>query len=212
MSSLGHRCVQWALSKVGVTEQPLGSNSGPEVREWLRPCVRGDTDRPLNLTASNWCAGFASAAVRATIRLAEGEPWPHGYRAGVVELVADAASGKYASRWVKIDQVRSGLYVPQPGDLAIWDRSIPADPSSSWYRHVNRVVEAKPNGTFDTVGGNENQRVGLGNHPLAHPKLLGFVAYSQADVDDLSEDEKKEILAQAALGLDGIIRESVWRR
>ena len=211
---LGERCVEIALKEVGVAEDPPGSNSGPRVCDYLAGCERGDNGTKLHLRASNWCMAFQSwCCYRA---LYSTETPPHGWRAGVVEAVADARDPQrhWTGRWKPVADARSGIWVPNVGDLAIWDRSDPSKPETSWYRHVNRVVQFDSDGLFTTVGGNEMDRVRIGQQTIQSAKLLGFIAYPQLDgppaTDMLSDAERREMQNQVAISLDGILRESLW--
>ena len=138
---------------------------------------------------------------------------PHGYRAGVTEAVADVRDheGIWTGRWKPIELVRAGTFTPCPGDLAIYDRSDPANPLSSWWRHVNRVCEWRGD-TFQTVGGNEADEVRLAVQRLDNPKLLGFIAYPHDTPEPrpmLTPEERSEMLSEVALSLDGILRDSI---
>lgn len=203
--SLGQRCVNWSRARLGVREQPLGSNTGPEVRSYLAPCIRRDTGMHLNLKASNWCSAFACAALAACAE--RDEERPHGYRAAVVELVADAADTK---TWRPVALARSGSWRPEVGDLAIYDRSDPAKPDTSWWRHVNRVSEWRDDGTYKAIGGNEaGDCVREAEHRLDNPRLLGFIEYPDAAhpsvVVSMSDDEREGLLAAVDVGLLGIV-------
>lgn len=200
--SLGQRCVEWSLSKVGVSESPPGSNSGPEISLWLSECVRGDNNQKLGITKGNWCAAFASAALEAC--LSPGDERPHMRRCSVAELMADAMA---CHAWVPIDLVRLGEYTPEPGDLACYDRSDPTKPETSWYKHVNRVV-AWHGETYDAVGGNENNAVRTSEQRADNPKLLGFITYHPdvAVTDAVSAAEAEHIMAEVAISLDDIAR------
>lgn len=181
--SLGLRCVLLAQHEMdrGVRAAPYGQpNTSEDVERYLAPCVRdldndGQLDR-LNLRAGNWCAAFVSWQLRECAQ--RGEQWPHEYRAGVVEIVADARA---QGRWYPVADVRSGHWTPRPGDLLIWDRSEPGRRETSWWRHVNRLVKWDEQG-FVSIGGNEGRKVQIANHPpkrLSEKKLLGFVSYEQ---------------------------------
>jgi len=216
--TLGERCVEVAMAelKAKVKEEPLGSNTGKRIREYLYPCVRGDRNTRLGLTASNWCMAFASWCLFKAKR--DDEVPPHGYRAGVVEAVADTRDPKarWSGQWVPIEQVRTGKWVPREGDLAVYDRSQRGRPSTSWWRHVNRVVKYElDTGMFLAVGGNEQQKVTLAQHTIASDRMLGFIAYPASNVqaitrEELTPEEKVQISHLVYLTIDGIIRESVW--
>lgn len=196
--ALGERCLLLARHEMakGVKANPYGQpNTGPRVREYLEPCVRdldddGDVER-LGLTQGNWCAAFASWCLEQC--LLPGEEPPHLYRAGVVEIVADATE---RGLWHPVEEVRQGLWTPWKGDLAIWDRSDPSRPETAWWRHVNRLVRWV-DGDFEnfvTIGGNERRRIiETSENPkdLASSKLLGFVSYWQRPtVIEMTDEER----------------------
>lgn len=178
--TLGERCVIWSLQERarGVKEEPKGSNNGPVVGRYLEACIRDG--QPgfgawLKKKGGNWCAASASAAAKACTL--PGDNVPHKSRAGVVELVSDATK---AGAYHTVKAVQGGTYEVKLGDLAIFDRSIPGRPETSWWRHVARV-ETVPNeyGAFRTIGGNEHDTWTLTPRQMNHSKLLGFIAYPQ---------------------------------
>lgn len=202
--------------KAGVKEMPPGSNSGPRVIDYLSPCVRGDRNLRLGLTASNWCMGFASWCLFETLRPTDKAP-PHGYRAGVIEAVADVkdVNAKWTGLWKPVAAVRSGLWFPQVGDLAIYDRSLPGRSDTSWWRHVNRVVKFdEPSGEFVTIGGNERQKVNIDTQSIENVKLLGFIAYPQEArmpaKPMLTSAERVQIANMVFLSIDGMLRDSLY--
>ena len=210
--TLGERCVAWCLQHVGHTEAPPGSNDSPLIRSWLAPCARGYEDKRvvLGISKMNWCAAFQCAAMQAC--LAPGDEKPHDYRAGVVELVEDTYPGQdglmpFAGRYMPIELTRSGEFRPSIGDLVIWDRSDPAKPETSWYRHVSRVVKfSASEGTFQTVGGNEGQKVAIGEHHISSAKLLGWIHYlipnrQQVEPPLFSDEERERILNNVGMFL-----------
>jgi hypothetical protein len=167
----------------------------------------------------NWCAAFQSAAMQAC--LLPGEEPPHDYRAGVVELVEDTSPGKdgkapFSGRYVPVEKTRSGEFTPCVGDLAIWDRSDSSKPDTIWWRHVNRVVLFNSTeNTFQTVGGNEAQRVAVGEHPLSSSKLLGWIHYPApeslgASVATFTESERERILNNVGMFLRETA-DTIWR-
>jgi hypothetical protein len=168
--SHGERAVAWALAQVGIAEQPLGSNKGPEVSAWLKPSQRDgygpEFGAYLAAAGANWCAAFACAAHAAT-RLREDPPAVTAYRCSGIELENDA---KACGAWREIDLIRSGDWVPHPGDLAIYKSG-----SQAWRRHVVLVAEAGPE-SYRGIGGNEGNKVtDAGGRRFDHPQLLGFV-------------------------------------
>jgi hypothetical protein len=217
MKSLGLRCVEVAENLFWVRENPLGSNSGPEIARFFAPCTRGDTETKLGLKSGNWCAAFACYCMKKA--LAEGEPEPHGYRAGVVEIVADVSRKDeyYKSKWHPVSQVRNGTFSPAVGDLAIYDRSVTGRPETSWWRHVNRVTSYRGS-TYTAIGGNENNGVRLASYDIEEQKLLGFIAYPRPPVEVqrahipspeehiFTPEERQEIWNNVALCLDELSR------
>jgi hypothetical protein len=153
--------------------------------------------------------------------LLPGELKPHDYRAGVVEIVEDTYPGSdgkmpFAGRFKPTKLVKDGKFVPCVGDLVIWDRSNPSKPETSWWRHINRVIDFnESNGTFSTVGGNEGQKVRVGESHIDKEKLLGFVHYPQLEVttedasEHLSEVERQEIINQVGMFLNEMAN-TIW--
>lgn len=169
MASRGERALLWSLNEMhnGVREEPPGSNTGPRVRFYLAPCERAG--KRLGLTVGAWCAASACAAELAT-RL-PAEPAVHPYRAGGVEIEQDA---KVRGDW----RVAGPGLDPRRGDLAIYRRMTPQDPTGAYSRHVVRV-EIAPNamGAWRSLGGNEQDEWRLTERSLDDPALLGFVLY-----------------------------------
>ncbi len=226
--TLAERCVRLCHSEMAsdVRANPYGMpNTGPRVREYLAGCMRdvdrdGDLD-PLGLTAGNWCMALQSWVLFNSLQ-PDDDP-PHHWRAGVVEAVSDA---KKRGLWLDVEAVRAGEFVPKRGDLAIWDRSNPDKPSTSWWRHVNRITEwdeADPivlaDDYFRTIGGNEGRRIRLtGERPklLESGKLLGFIRYDLADPEVespprelLSPVESRRLQSQIAMGIDEMRRDAL---
>jgi len=167
----GQRAVAWALERVGVTEQPLGSNKGPEVSTWLRPCRRAgygpEFGEHLAAVGANWCAAFACAAYEAA-RLPTDPPAIHEYRCSGFELENDA---KAVGAWRPASTVRDGSWEPAPGDHVIWKSG-----TEAWRRHVATYVEREDDKTFKAVGGNEGNKVNYaGGRRFDDPALLGFI-------------------------------------
>jgi hypothetical protein len=181
--SLGERCVQWCLQHLGHTEDPPGSNDSDLIRSWLAPCERGygSESVKLYLKRANWCAAFQCAAMRACV--VEGDKFPHGYRAGVVEMVEDTTPGSrgegvYTGHWRPVSLARDGGWQPKAGDLAVWDRSVAGKEHTSWWRHVERVVDYRADTrVFTAIGGNEAHTVRIDQSPITAARLLGFIEY-----------------------------------
>ena len=214
--ALGERCILLAESELaaGVKANPYGQpNTGPRVREYLEPCVR-DIDHDgrldnLGLTVGNWCCAFQSWLLEQC--LLDGDESPHLYRAGVVEAVSDA---QRLGRWHPVAQVRSGQWRPQRGDLAVWDRSKPGVAKTTWWRHVNRLVDWADPHTFVTIGGNEGRTIRLTTQApkqLSSQRLLGFIDYRQRAqhvATDLTAEEKRRVWDLVALTISGMIAEN----
>jgi len=226
--TLAERCVRLchAEKDADVRANPYGMpNTGPRVSEYLAGCMRdvdrdGDLD-PLGLTVGNWCMAFQSWVLFNSLQ-PDDDP-PHHWRAGVVEAVSDS---KQRGLWLDVDDVRGGKATPKRGDLAIWDRSNPAKPATSWWRHVNRVIEwdeADPllltDDRFRTIGGNEGRRIKVtGDRPklLESGKLLGFIRYDLADPEVespspemLRDDERASLERLIAMGVDAMRRDAL---
>ena len=175
VDSPGARALRLAEAELaaGVHEDPIGSNTGRRVREYLRACVRdrrlpdGSVEQfRLGLTRAEWCAAFASwCAFRAN---AEGD-LPHAYRASVAELWRDAVASGAA---------RPPSHRPRAGDLGIYARS-GGDPTKGGRGHVARVcAEPDGDGAYETIDGNHNHRVERVRRVLGD--CVGWVAYGDA--------------------------------
>lgn len=189
--TLGQRCLVWIEMQRAAPWQHIPPaphpNTNERVRSWFRPAMRNG--RPLGLTEGNWCAVFQSAALFACA-LGPHE-LIHGYRAAVVELIADTldepgkraqlqyAPLRSAGRYHTVADVKAGKWSPQRGDLVIFDRRTPGKPETNWQRHVSRFEWwTSPEWTsFYTVGGNENRRIMRQLRTIDDPKLLGFLSY-----------------------------------
>jgi hypothetical protein len=186
----GQRCIFWSIVQELVCEDPPGSNRGPEISEWLRPCQRDgygpEFGEHLARHGANWCAAFACAADRAC-RI-DGEPPPvHGYRASGIELENDARA---CGVWRDASLVLSGEWEPAEGDLVIW-QSGDGSAAQRWRRHVARFIRREPlhvgvprwtkpgwapAHTFVAIGGNERNSVQVsGGRHFNNPALLGFI-------------------------------------
>jgi hypothetical protein len=125
----GLGAVEAARSQVGVTEQPPGSNEGPQIATY-REAVQGATVGP-------WCAYFVSWAARqAGVPLGE-----HGEGFGSV-----SALWEWAERSGRAIPASAGP--PQPGDLIVWGGE-----------HVGIVEAVDSDGTIHTIEGNSSDQV-----------------------------------------------------
>ena len=176
--SLGERCVEFSKNEMakGVKEDKLNSFTSPRIREYFQICTRlvNGKETPIGktFTAGNWCAASASFAMHES--LLPGEVPSHGYRLGVVEVVADMQ--KLGTYYTKA-QARSGEYKLKVGDVIIFDRSTPGKPATQWYRHIGRVYTVGEGGKFTCISGNNGGQWKISNHDLNQAKLLGFGSY-----------------------------------
>jgi GH25 family lysozyme M1 (1,4-beta-N-acetylmuramidase) len=196
--SHGERIVAWALARVGTAEQPLGSNRGPEVSAWLKPCQRDgygpEFGRWLASSGANWCLGFACAAAYAT-RLSDDPPHVHGYRASGIEAERDA---KACGAWRDINEVRVGTWRPEPGDIALY-QSGDGTAANRWRRHGVLVI-ADEGESYRGVGGNEGHKVtDQAGRRYDHALLLGFIARPQPD-EPMDVEPLRRAAALDALG------------
>lgn len=173
--SLGERCVLFAENelKSGVKEDAPKSYTSKRIREYFSICTRlkNGKEVPINLTKGNWCAASASFCLYSC--LLNGETKPHGFRVGVVEIVEDLkASGLYRP----IKEVLNKTYSPKIGDVIIFDRSNPNDPSTAWFRHIGRVYDLNLN-SFDCISGNSGGKWAITKHKYTQSNLLGFGQY-----------------------------------
>jgi len=179
-----------AALAAGVKEEPFGSNTGPEVREYLSHCVRHGS--LLGLTAAEWCASFASWCIWsawASGRTQDFEPdalaWPKpihpwdippvGYRAAVSELVVDA---KETKTWFDVTAIKSGMATIAPGMLAIFGRA-GHDPRNGGEGHVAIVESVSTGGlSYVVISGNSNNAVSRETRTLydENEPLVGVIS------------------------------------
>lgn len=173
--SLGERCVAFAENEManGVKEDKPHSYTSPRLKEYFSICTRNinGKETKINLTAGNWCAASASFCLHES--LLPGEISPHGYRLGVVEIVADL---QHNNLYHGINDVRSGKFNPVKGDLIIFDRSTPGNPATQWFRHIGRVYSINQN-HLQCISGNSAGGWRITSHELSQPNLLGFGEY-----------------------------------
>jgi hypothetical protein len=168
VGSLGERCLAWCLEEWETHRQPSAERIA-----WYHAVAKRN-GKLLGIKVGNHCA---SAQSRAMIEcLLPGEAAPHEPRAGAIELQQDAIAN---GRWHSRAEVQAGKWLPRPGDLAIYNRANPADPKSTWWRHVDRVIRVVDEGAgYENIGANEV--AGAWNREVTSfdsHKLLGFIAY-----------------------------------
>jgi CHAP domain len=129
-SNAGLRALAIAKSQLGVTEQPPGSNDGPQISMY-RSAVAG------SYAGAPWCAYFVSWCARQA-----GEPLGEAGQ-GFGSVDALYAWAQRAGR-----AVPNGPGVtPAPGDLIVWGE------------HVGIVESVDPDGTIHTIEGNSGDAV-----------------------------------------------------
>ena len=180
--SLGERCVAFAENEManGVAEDKPNSFTSPRLRQYFKICTRlvNGKEVPIGLTftAGNWCSAGVSFCLQEC--LLPGENPLHGYRLGVVEVIADMQrAGTYRS----VDKVRTGVYKIKVGDPVFFDRSSPNNPASTWWRHIGRVQSVGSNGNFVCISGNNGGKWRLSNHNIKQGTLLGFGEYPSSN-------------------------------
>jgi len=186
--TLGERCLHWCLEEAQLHEHPDAARIA-----WYH-AVAMRKGKALGITVGNFCA---SAQSRALVECAfEGDARPHEPRAGAIELQQDATR---LGNWHSAAEVRARKWSPRPGDLAIYDRSTPAE---TWLRHVDRVIRVSDDGLqYENIGANE----GGGNwhrewSPFSNPKLLGFVAYPGVPLTDSERASASIAFPDTAVG------------
>lgn len=166
--TLGERCLAWCLREAELHRQP----SAERIAWYHAVAVRNG--KPLGIRAGNHCASAQSRGLVECIL--PGEVKPHEPRAAAIELASDAmACGRFRS----IKEARAGVWLPRPGDLAIYDRSRPGLPHTAWQRHVDRVIRiSRDRSRFENVGANEvNGAWRIEWTTFDHERLLGFIEY-----------------------------------
>lgn len=168
----GRRALRAAQAELvaGVREVPLGSNSGPRIKEYLAGCVRdyrrsdgSIKRRPVGLDHGEWCAAFASWCAFTTSDPGE---IPHAYRISVAELWKDAKASGAA---------RGREYLPKVGDLGVYRRD-GNDPTRGGKGHVARVcVPPGADGLYETIDGNSQDRVTQVRRKVAD--AAGWIVY-----------------------------------
>jgi hypothetical protein len=179
--TLGERCLAWCLREAEEHRQPDASR----VAYYHGVAVRGG--KPLGIKTGNHCASAQSRAMLEC--LLPGDVRPHEPRASAKEMRADAVK---TGRWRAVAEVRGGKWLPRPGDLAIYDRSIAGRPETSWYGHVDRVIRVSEDGAqYENVGANEVAGAWrIESTPFNSTRLMGFVEYPG---EPLSGAEREEI-------------------
>jgi len=135
-----------AQSQVGVSEQPPGSNDGPQIAEY-RTATAGSGVGP-------WCAYFTSwAAAQAGVPLGEA-----GQGFGSV-----SALYSWAQRTGRATPAGPGVR-PNPGDLIVWGG-----------RHIGIVESVDADGSIHTIEGNSSNAVSRRTYGADGGGATGYV-------------------------------------
>lgn len=176
--TLGERCIAFSENELanGVAEDKPNSYTSPRIREYFKICTRifNGKEVPVGLTFTkgNWCSAAASFTLHEC--LLPGETPPHGYRLGVVEIIADMQKlGTYRD----VSVVQAGQYKLKMGDLIFFDRSRPNEPATAWYRHIGRVLTVDSDTAFTCISGNSFGKWRITKHTIPQAQLLGFGEY-----------------------------------
>lgn len=135
-SAAGRAALAVAMREMAAGRGEIGANnSGPDVAAYLAPAGLG--------TPNNWCAAFVSHCFREAL----GHNAVFGYLPG-----AQAVYNKMAQLGYAYGATLS--YPPQPGDIIVWRRVDPNDPTTTgWYGHIG-LVHSFANGNLWTIEGN----------------------------------------------------------
>jgi hypothetical protein len=135
-----------AQSQVGVTEQPPGSNDGPQIAQY-RTATAGSGVGP-------WCAYFTSwAAAQAGVPLGEA-----GQGFGSVSALYG-----WAQRTGRATPAGPGVR-PNPGDLIVWGG-----------RHIGIVESVDADGSIHTIEGNSSNAVSRRTYGADGGGATGYV-------------------------------------
>lgn len=150
----------WAISEIGVSEEPPGSNKGTRVGWYQR------NGTWLSGTGFAWCVAFANCAVKYGGAFAGLDP-----TAGAWDALARAAKRGWAlgpSEWEKV----------VPGDLVVFNTGS---------GHI-AVVEKLSKDTVWSVDGNASDMVKRCERPLS--SVRGFVAWPETGTQVASKRVK----------------------
>ena len=129
----------------GVREEPLGSNRGTRVCEYLKAGKAG--------CPNPWCAGFVS-----WVFAEAGRPLGECAAAGVATIKSCAER----KGWPVSNSLRS----PSPGDIIIF-RADDGYPNND---HAGIVIKVT-SGSIITIEGNSSDRVSRNSYPLTQPRV-----------------------------------------
>ena len=185
--TIGQRAVKWSLAQQALGGiETAGHNAGPIIASYHRGAKRRDAngiERSVGLRSGNWCvSGLAYGERRC---LLENEQPVMPWRVSGMELQRDAAEQRL---WRSAELVRTGVWRPEVGDVAIFVRPPHADPRREWRRHVGRVsIAPDTQGNYQTIDANHGDGWGTAQRNLSDRALLGFIAYPRQQPEALSQ-------------------------
>jgi hypothetical protein len=136
------RAVAWALGKVGVVEQPAGSNKGPG-----KDGISAMQNASIGFDGQPWCQCMASYSAQVGTRGRLKAAWYGGYTVSVVNM---ARNGQRGLAIVSLKDAR-------PGDWVFFNFNPGGDP----VEHVGIFLSYdKANGTVTCVEGNTSSGSG----------------------------------------------------
>lgn len=144
------RCLEWEHSKVGIHEQPDGSNRGPQIDEW---------QRRLGFLGVAWCGIFAGNGL-----LHAGVHGVTSRIASVSAIESDAANHR-GPFW---GFTRGSAHGAVPGDLVCL---------FSPGEHVETIRRVNSDGSVDTYGGNYSNSVVEGHRAASSIVGVAHVRY-----------------------------------
>ncbi len=173
-SALAQHVLTIARAQIGVMEQPVGSNRGPQVDQYLE---RAGID-PVHSTADQryWCMAFAYWCVDAAAGQL-GVPNPLAHTAGVLDQWNRCAGRPGVTR-IDASAARANYGVVEPGQILILDHG-------GGLGHTG-IVSAVDGPHLTVVEGNANasanSRNGIGvfetnRRTVNDPEVKGFIDY-----------------------------------
>lgn len=147
--TLAERAVSYAISQVGVKEEPPGSNRGPEVDEYIRS---GNLDPAKG--SYPWCACFVVHCVK---------------RAG--ELLRIKPQLRASARVVTLLQRNPEAQLDRAEPLSIFIHL-----ETNGDGHTGFVISVNEDGTIETVEGNTDVQGGrTGGQVMRHQRVPEYV-------------------------------------
>lgn len=130
--NISEKAIEIAITQIGVKEDPIGSNSGPKVNEYLKSVGLGK--------GYSWCAAFVYWCFNEASKVAAPVAINPLYKtAGVLD------------HW--IHRAKNQVKTPQAGDIFIMDLG-------HGQGHTGIVEKINSDGSLSTIEGNTNQITG----------------------------------------------------